>query len=373
MVLWVIRALFVLMIVCIAIVGGLFDVVTHPSWAITVLVCVVAVIVLGLTIDMLIRRKSLIALAGIFLGLIAGTLFAGGLNYVVDFLYEVHNVPMDSELMFAKSGIKLIITVLCCYLAIAFILQTKDDFRFIIPYVEFSKQTKGIYPLLLDTSVIIDGRLVDIAATGIVSSPMIVPRFILNELQNIADSPDRLRRNRGRRGLDMLNKMQSNKDIDITIEEVRLTPAEQTEPVDHKLVAAATKLGGKVVTNDYNLNKVASLRGVEVININDLANAMKPVVLPAEAMSVKIVKTGDQQGQGVGYLDDGTMVVVEQGRSFMQRQVDVTVTSVLQTSAGRMIFGKVADDDSSFAQEPPYEKDPARYHNNAGTRPRNGH
>jgi uncharacterized protein YacL len=343
MVLWVIRALFIIMCAAIIIMGGPFTLENPKSLMIVVAGCI-AIVILGLAVDLLVQRKSLAALAGIFFGLLAGSLIGLGFNYVINFIFSVYNVTESSGLYPAKDGIMLIINVLCCYLAITFILQTKDDFRFIIPYVEFSKQTKGSTPLLLDTSVIIDGRIADIAATKIMSCPLIVPRFILNELQNIADSADRLRRNRGRRGLDMLNKMQTNKDLDITIEDIDMTSRERSESVDHQLVSAAKKMGGKVVTNDYNLNKVSSLRGVEVININDLANAMKPVVIPGEPMRVKMVKTGDQPGQGIGYMDDGTMIVVEQGRQYLNQEIDLTVTSVLQTSAGRMIFGKVADD-----------------------------
>jgi uncharacterized protein YacL len=276
--------------------------------------------------------------------LLSGLLIGLGFNYIISFIFSVYGVTEGSDFYTIKNGIMLIVNVLCCYLAITFVLQTKDDFRFIIPYVEFSKQTKGSIPMVLDTSVIIDGRIADIAATKIMSCPLIVPRFILNELQNIADSPDRMRRNRGRRGLDMLNKMQTNKDLDISIEDIEMNSRERAEAVDHQLVSAAKILGGKIVTNDYNLNKVSNLRGVEVVNINDLANAMKPVVMPGEPMRVKMVKTGDQPGQGIGYMDDGTMIVVEEGQRFINREIDLTVTSVLQTSAGRMIFGKVADD-----------------------------
>jgi len=342
MVLWVIRALFVVMIVVIVILGGLLEVGTFTSPAVPV-IGFISVIVLGLIIDLLVRRKSLAALAGVFFGLLAGSLIGLGFNFIVEYLFQEYGVR-EGDLYKAKDGIKLIIQVLCCYLAIVFILQTKDDFRFIIPYVEFSKQTKGSIPLILDTSVIIDGRISDIAATKILSAPMIVPRFVLNELQLIADSSERLRRARGRRGLDILNKLQSNKDLDISIEDIGMTTRQQSEPVDQKLVTTAIKLGGKLVTNDYNLNKVASIRGIDVININDLANALKPVVLPGEPMQIKIVKNGDQPGQGVGYMDDGTMVVVEYGRQYMNREVELVVTSVLQTSAGRMIFGKMEED-----------------------------
>ncbi|MBN1437593.1 MAG: PIN domain-containing protein [Sedimentisphaerales bacterium] len=306
------------------------------------------VVIMGFSIDLLVRRKTLAALAGIFFGLLVGLLIGLGFNSILDFLYEVYRVPADTALMYAKDPLKLSINILCCYLAITFVMQTKDDFRFIIPYVEFSKQTKGVCPLILDTSVIIDGRIADIAATKILNSPLIVPRFVLNELQNIADSADRMRRTRGRRGLDVLNVLQSTENIDITVQEVHLSAAEQAEPVDHQLVATGIKLGGKLVTNDYNLNKVASIRGVDVININDLANAMKPILLPGENILVKLVKPGDQNGQGVGYLDDGTMIVVDNGRGYLNQEVEPVVTSVLQTSAGRMIFARM-DDGSSPA------------------------
>ena len=339
MVLWVIRALFVVMIIVIVILGGLLEVATQKSMAVAI-VGFISVIVLGLIIDLLVRRKSLAALAGVFFGLLAGSLIGLGFNYIIEFLYQFHDVEKGSYLYGAKDGIKLIVQVLCCYLAIVFILQTKDDFRFIIPYVEFSKQTKGATPLILDTSVIIDGRIADISATKILSDPMIVPRFVLNELQMIADSAERLRRARGRRGLDMLNKLQSNKDLDISIEDIGMTSRQLSEPVDQKLVTTAIKLGGKLVTNDYNLNKVASIRGIDVININDLANALKTLVLPGEPMQIKIIRPGEDAQQGVGYLEDGTMVVVEDARNRIGQNIAIAVTSVHQTSAGRMIFGK---------------------------------
>ncbi|MBN2375696.1 MAG: TRAM domain-containing protein [Sedimentisphaerales bacterium] len=356
MVFWVIRLLYFLLIIAILLFGfrdgGPFAFRQADSLDEHITMAVVgclAVLLLGLAIDMLVPRKNIAALAGIFFGLIAGLIIGLALNFVIDFFYEIYGITESTkpDLYIARNGIKLLVNLFCCYLAITWVMQTKDDFRFIIPYVEFSKQTKGNCPLLLDTSVIIDGRIADIASTKVITSPMVIPRFVLNELQNIADSSDRLRRNRGRRGLDVLNKMQSNPDIDLTIQDISLISKEAAEPVDHKLVSAALKVAGKVVTNDYNLNKVASIRGVDVININDLANAMKSVLLPGELMQVKVVKPGDQPGQGVGYMDDGTMVVIEQGRDFLHRDVEVVVTSVLQTSAGRMIFGKVENDSIS--------------------------
>ena len=343
MVLWFIRAVFVLMLAAIIMLRGLAESQSMVSSTMAVVLCGV-VLALGLGVDLLLPRKNLAALAGIFFGLLVGALVGLGFNTLLEFAYETFNVKEDSDIYLAKDSIKLVINVLCCYLAIIFVMQTKDDFRFIIPYVEFSKQTKGMHPLVLDTSVIIDGRIADIAGTKILNSPLVIPRFILNELQNVADSADRLRRNRGRRGLDMLNKMQSNDQIDLSIQDIALSSAEKSETVDHQLVSAAQKLQGRIVTNDYNLNKVSNLRGIEVININDLANALKPVVLPGEGMRVKVVKPGDQPGQAVGYLDDGTMVVVEQARDYIGQEVDLIITSVLQTSAGRMIFSKLLDE-----------------------------
>jgi len=220
------------------------------------------------------------------------------------------------------------------------VVRTKDDFRFIVPYVEFSRQTKGLRPMVLDTSVIIDGRIADIAEIRLFDSPLTVPRFVLNELQLIADSPDKMKRTRGRRGLDILNKMQSSPVVDIKIDDTPPPGIEATADVDHKLVAFTKNCNGKLVTNDYNLNKVAQLRGVDVVNINDLANAIKTVTLPGEMMQIKIIKAGEEAQQGIGYLDDGTMVVIEGGRGHIGETVLFSVTSSLQTSAGRMTFGK---------------------------------
>lgn len=190
---------------------------------------------------------------------------------------------------------------------------------------------------LLDTSVIIDGRIADISATGFMEGTFVVPQFVLSELQHIADSSDTLKRTRGRRGLDILKRLQSEREGAIMITEESF---DEVAEVDLKLMRAAKKMGGQVVTNDFNLNKVCELHNVPVLNINDLANAVKPVVIPGEDMHVVVIKDGKEQNQGVAYLDDGTMIVIEDGKKFIGDAIDVTVTSVLQTSAGRMIFAK---------------------------------
>jgi uncharacterized protein YacL len=338
-----------------------------------------------IAIDIFIPRKTLSAISGLFFGLIVGMVVAFGLSLIVDLMVEAflpglrtpvyadvavqdwvaERDPENPDEVVTKpirtmetrqiatrdhplvSSIKLGIGVICCYLAVSFILQTKDDVRFVIPYVEFAKQAKGARPHLLDTSVIIDGRITDIAETGIIESEIVIPRFVLQELQAIADSADKLKRNRGRRGLDMLNKLQASEKTDITIMETAAKPG-GAATVDERLVELAKELDGAIVTNDYNLNKVAQLRGVRVININDLSNALRPVYLQGEQLQIKIIKPGEEAGQGVGYLDDGTMVVVEGGREQIGKTIGIVVTNVLQTSAGRMIFGR-----SEFAPEAP--------------------
>jgi uncharacterized protein YacL len=245
------------------------------------------------------------------------------------------------EAVTTKQLIRIMITLVCCYVTVSVLLQTKDEFRFIIPYVEFSKQVKGAKPLVLDTSVIIDGRIADICDTRVIDTRLVVPRFVLQELQGIADSSDKLKRNRGRRGLDVLKRMQNNPKLELELHEANQSEVQNVARVDERLVAFAKVMNGRVMTNDFNLNKIAQLQGVEVINLNEVANALKTVALPGEAMTVRVVKPGDQLGQGVGYLEDGTMVVIEGGRQHVGNEVTLVVTSVLQTPAGRMIFGRL--------------------------------
>ena len=204
-----------------------------------------------------------------------------------------------------------------------------------------SKSSIRNNPKVLDTSVIIDGRIFDICQTGFIEGPLVIPNFVLDELRHISDSADSLKRNRGRRGLDILNKIQKELDIETQIWEGDFP---EIHEVDSKLLKLAQNLKGKVITNDFNLNKVAEFQGVPVLNINELSNAIKPVVLPGEEMKVIVVKEGKEATQGIGYLDDGTMIVVEDGKRYMGDQITVLVTSVLQTAAGRMIFAKTKDE-----------------------------
>jgi uncharacterized protein YacL len=330
------------------------------------------VAVLFICVDILAPRRKLAIFSGTFFGLIVGILIAYGLSFAVRLIIEqwqpaqlmsdkqVRDFLHRRELL--EQYINMTLGVTSCYLAISFILQTKDDFRFIIPYVEFAKERKGARPVLLDTSVLIDGRISEIAATGIIDFQMIVPRFVLLELQTVADSSDKLRRNRGRRGLDVLAKLQHTKGIDVILydssaREGSTGTIRATDDVDQKLMALASDINARVLTTDFNLNKVAQLRGVDVINVNDIATAVKPVALPGEHMYVRIIKSGESPGQGIGYLDDGTMVVVEQARQHMNADVEFVVTNALQTNTGKMIFGRLIGKKPEAGVEVPAQRE----------------
>jgi uncharacterized protein YacL len=335
MLLIIIRALFVLVVAGLG--ARLSQTVgqkqlANPYLVFVGLLIVAIVIVIA---DLLTPRKRIQTISAIYFGIIVGVFLS---DLMQNALENTLNLYLRPEV---RQGFSGVVMVVICYICVATLLQTKDDFRFIIPYMEFSKEVKGSRPLVLDTSVVIDGRIADVVETRVIDQPLIVPRFVLQELQGIADSSDKLRRNRGRRGLDILNRLQKSNGAEVKIHDADIPELAGIREVDQRLVVLAKHLGGKVVTNDYNLNKIARLQGVDVINLNDLANAMKPIVLPGEGLTVKLLKRGEEPGQGVGYLDDGTMVVAEQGGYHLGETLRLTVTSVLQTSAGRMIFGRI--------------------------------
>jgi uncharacterized protein YacL len=329
MALIILRCLFVVVaggLATLIVTGDEFEI-AYP-WAVFLGVIGIAAIVLA--VDVFVPRKRLDTISAVYFGLVVGVF----LTFVVRIALTplLQNSPHEER-------ITLVLGLVLCYACVSLLLQTKDDFRFIIPYIEFAKEVKGLKPYVLDTSVVIDGRIADVVDTSLLDNPLIMPRFVLAELQSIADSSDKMKRSRGRRGLDILNRLRSSKNIEFKIYDREL-PEMTDQPVDMKLVLLAKNLEGKIITGDYNLNKVARLHNVPVINLNDVANSLKPVFLPGERVEVRIVKPGEETGQGVGYLDDGTMIVVEGGRSHIGKTVNITVTSVLQTSAGRMIFGR---------------------------------
>ena len=272
-------------------------------------------------------QQLVAAIIGLVIGLVVAALLAWPLSLLPGILGEV---------------LPFIGAIICGYLGITVMTVRQRDIMNLISGRSFLKELglrQNNY-VLLDTSVIIDGRVADISRTGFISGTMLIPRFVLNELQHIADSSDILRRNRGRRGLDMLNKLRKESVVPIRINDLDV---EEAQEVDDKLVMLAKELHCPIVTNDYNLNRVAELQGVTVLNINEQANAVKSIFLPGESMQLRVIQEGREVGQGVGYLDDGTMVVVENGRRHIGSNIEVVVTKVLQTAQGRMIFARLED------------------------------
>ncbi len=281
------------------------------------------------TIRQVPAQQLLAATIGLLIGLIIAALSAFPLSFLP--------APFGSILPFVS-------LILFGYLGAWVMMMRERDFFAILGGRlgrEGLARAASEKSVLLDTSVIIDGRIADISRTGFIDGTMMIPRFVLQELQHIADSPDSLRRNRGRRGLEMLNKLQKESIVPIRITDLDV---EEVHEVDDKLVRLAKNLHCPIVTNDYNLNRVAELQGIRVLNINELANAIRAVVLPGEGMRVRVVQEGKELGQGVGYLDDGTMVVIDNGKKFIGSTIDVTVTRMLQTNQGRMIFAAPLDE-----------------------------
>ena len=302
-----------------------------PAWAFggATIGIIGSILIILLEIGM--RRFSIRNLSAAVFGLIFGFFMAWILTSAIKL------IPMSMELF---SSLQIILILIFCYLGMIIAMRGKDEFNLIIPYVKFVRQDKRDDIVILDTSVIIDGRIADIFQTHFVEGRIVIPRFVLKELQQIADSQDALKRNRGRRGLDILNKIQKNTALDVRIQEEDFP---EIKEVDGKLVKLAKLLGAKIFTNDFNLNKIAELQGITVLNINELSNALRPVVLPGETMEIRITKEGKEYNQGVAYLDDGTMVVVDNSKHMIGQITKVVVTSVLQTSAGRMIFAKLEE------------------------------
>lgn len=286
--------------------------------------------VLGLILEFLFSKTSAGTMFSGLIGLSMGILFAKLIYYPIKTLFgSMDNIyiPVILNAVFGYSGL---------------LLGLRKGKGFSLSGI--IKSFKGVEEedlKIIDTSAIIDGRIADVCEAGFVEGTFILPQFILQELQHVADSPDSLKRARGRRGLDVLHKIQKMSTITVKIVDEDFPKIRE---VDAKLVALAKMLSGKIITNDFNLNKVAELQGVSVLNINELANALKPVVLPGESMNVFIIKEGKESNQGVGYLEDGTMVVVDNARRLINKNVDVAVTSVLQTTAGRMIFTRLKEE-----------------------------
>lgn len=287
----------------------------------------ISLLIIVLEIGM--RRASTKGLSSSVFGLILGLIMA---KLVGDALSIS---PLGNENL---PTVRFALTLIFCYLGMAMALRGKDEFNVVIPYVRLRRQDQVEEMALLDTSVIIDGRILDILKTKFLETKIVIPRFVLKELQQIADSTDPIKRQRGRRGLEILHAVQKESGQAIAVNEEDFP---EIPEVDAKLVKLAKLIEAKILTVDFNLNRVATFQGVKVLNINELANVLKPVVFPGEQMQIKLIKEGKEHNQAIGYLEDGTMVVVEEGRRLLGQEVKVAVTSVLQTQAGRMIFTKI--------------------------------
>ncbi len=269
-----------------------------------------------------------IAMFGLVFGFVLSYLFLDAL-FMLPYLRELKDESL-------KNSIQYGVTAIFCYLAVVAIIRTRDDFKFVVPFVEFSREGKHGKPFVLDSSAIIDGRIADVIDLKLLDVPVVVPRFVIKELQNLADSPDKMKRSRGRRGLDILNRVRKNRFVDFRIADSTLA---HIEDVDSRLVRFTKTIDGKLVTTDFNLGKIAEVQGVEIVNLNNLTEALKIPAIPGTVLEVKMVKLGAERGQGVGYLEDGTMVVVENGYDSVGQKIDVEVSRSLQTSAGKMLFG----------------------------------
>ncbi len=344
LVLLALRTLFLVLLVTVSLlpfVGALTD--TQEEFKIGHFVIpVLATFAFGTVVllaDAALPNKRLSAVFGIYLGIIAGLMGAVGIGLLLDLVAKSWGLNSDKTWIAYLGLVKLAIGITLCYLAVSIVITTKDDFRLVIPYVEFAKQIRGVRPLLIDTSVLIDGRIDSLGQTGFLDAPLVVPQFVIEELQALADSSDKLKRARGRRGLGVVSKLQSNPYIDVSIDNTDLP----RHSVDHMLLQLAADQNLRILTTDYNLNKVAEIHGVTVLNMNDLANTLKSQAIPGETLVVEVVKHGESSTQGVGYMPDGTMVVIEDAATHIGKTVSLVVTNSLQTTAGRMIFGTLKD------------------------------
>jgi uncharacterized protein YacL len=338
MALLILRAIFFMVAMGIAVLifssEGMKEAPSWVPWAVLVGMAAVPLTVIGL--DTSVKRKDLTVITAVYFGLLVGVF----LTYVAILALTPIIPPPPHSAVF--DWLPLVLGMVLCYLCTSLLLQTRNDFRFLIPYVEFARDIQGMRPNLLDSTAIVDGRIAELAEAGLFESRFVIPSFVVDELQSAAESNDRPRRMRGRRGLDVLSRLRESKAIEIEI----LPPDDEVDSEgtdDAKAVAMARKLGGRIITNDANLVKIAALRSVQAVNVNDVAVALRPTYVPGDPLTIRLVKPGEEPGQAVGFLDDGTMVIVEGSRDQIGRTVSVSVTSTLQRPAGRLEFARQDD------------------------------
>lgn len=309
------------------------------------LAAAVAIVALVAGIDRLTPVKKISTVSAVAIGLLIGLLATLAMSGLIDLTLQSWMDQNDAQKQLKPiiDSVKIVLGISLSYLAVVTILQTQDDFRLVIPYVEFAKQMRGVRPVLVDTSALIDGRIADVAATGFLQSPLIIPRFVVAELQTLSDSGDAGKRTRGRRGLDLIGKLQRLGNVDVTIDD-KVMPG---KGVDAQLVEAAREMNAMVLTGDVGLSRIASIHNVPVLNLNDLAIATRMSLVPGEPVTVRLIKQGEQATQAVGYLGDGTMVVAENGAGRIGDTVTMTVSSSLQTSAGRLVFARISEEEAT--------------------------
>lgn len=292
-----------------------------------------------LAVDIFTPTKKIQLVSGVAFGLVAGLVATWAISAVIDLVLATWDLESDPSIKLLNiiPAVRVLLGVSFCYLGISTVLQTQDEFRLVIPYVEFAKQLRGPRPVLLDTSALIDGRIADVAGTGLIQQPILIPQFVLEELQALADSQDKSKRSRGRRGLDVVAQLQRLGTADVSIDATPVT----RRAVDQMLVQLATELPASIMTTDSALARVASIQQVTVVNIHELGDALKPVVLPGQIVRVELLRAGEHAGQAVGFLDDGTMVVAEDGAGRIGETVEMTLTSSMQTAAGRLLFARI--------------------------------
>ncbi len=343
----VVRLLFLVLLVAVSMLifaGEAAGVEFQPQTFLGVFLASTAVGIIVILIDALTPNKRLSSVVGVYLGICFGLISAVAIGALIDVISNALGIadaqgPTPILLAVSKATIALII----CYFSVSVVLTTKDDFRLVIPYVEFARQVRGVRPLLVDTSALIDGRIDEVGRSGFIDAPILITSFVLEELQRLADSEDRQKRFRGKRGLDMVGKLQHNPYLDVSIDGSR----PEGVGVDAKLVKLARDADFRLLSSDQNLLRVAEIHDVTVLNLNDLASALKTSAIPGDTLVVEIIKAGENPDQGVGYLPDGTMVVVDACAQRLGETLEVSVTNALQTSAGKMIFASIPATDAT--------------------------
>ena len=334
-----VRSIFIVLIVTVTALVFSSTTNTHfTGWTLLgVLVAGAMVGVIVVLVDLMTPNKRLSSVVGVYIGISVGLVAAVGFGALIEMImsaWELDKVPL---VRIYTNLVKVVIGLIICYLTVIVVLTTKDDFRLVIPYVEFARQRRGLRPMLVDSSALIDGRVRELAASGFLDASLIIPRFVLEELQRLADSGDRQKRQRGRRGLDLVAELQRTPEADVSIEAYSV----EGMPVDRMLLEVARKENMRVLTTDSNLQKLGGIQGVTVLNLHQLSAAVRPVASVGDALTVTIAREGENEGQGVGFLPDGTMVVVDDAASRVGEVLAVTVTNTLQTQAGRLVFARV--------------------------------